>query len=202
MARNAYDKAEPLDTTGLLTDAKDTLEAAEVRIDWLVNDQENILSQVLTEIDDAVPMFLSGDTEQGHNTMHEYLLRLTDSANRQWLSTAIVDALYAQAQEQYSGGNAWIATYLLRQREGYAEECSSENLTSAEEIEAQIAASLSGLRPKNGATLERAQGAGRNIIEITAGEYDICVKLGQVENPAKHYLRTPRVTRRLRYRHM
>lgn len=185
MARSAYDKAESLDTTGILEDTKAALEAAEAEYERQLNDQDIILKEGLEAIDDAVSLILTGNPEQANANLDYYMSRLTDTAKLQELATSIVEALCAEAQNQRSS-NEWMAMHLLSQRTNYADYCDTTILADAVSLEDQITTDLSKNRPKNGAIIHRTYKAGMNSINMTAGAYDTCVKFELVSDPSKY----------------
>ena len=187
-ARMAFEKAKDLDTRGLLDSARETLEAAEKEYNRQINDQENILNLGLGEIDGAVSLILAGNPDEAHANIQYYMSKLTDLDKLETFESAIVDAFTAEAENQHSSGNDWMALRILNETESYKSHCSDSSLAASEALADSITKTLEKKRPKNGDILARTSGYGRCSLKITAGGYDSCVKIELTDNPGKYGL--------------
>ena len=187
-ARLLFEKARDLDTRGLLDSARETLEAAETEYNRQINDQENILNLGLAEIDGAVSLILAGNADEAHANIQYYMSKLTDLDKLEAFETAVVDALTAEANNQHSGGNDWMALRVLGETESYTAHCDKDSLEASEALANKITVFLEKKRPKNGEILTRTSGSGRCNLKITAGGYDTCVKIERVEDLSKYGL--------------
>lgn len=188
LAREKYDQAAIYDINGVLTEHKTILEAAEAELEVLIKEQEQSLEYALSNIDNVVSRFFTGDYSWGESSFQTQIDKLKNKNDRQQYADAVMEQICVWAKTSYEKGSYEAAVTVLQNSDAVLQACSADTVTAAETLEASFIQKLNSKAPKNGEVLEKTFGKGTNSLTLTAGPADTCVKIQSVNDHEKYAL--------------
>lgn len=185
-AREKYDQAAIYDINGALTEHKTILEAAEAELAVLIKEQEQSLEYALSNIDDVLSRFFTGDYSWGESSFQTQIDKLQDKNDRQQYADTVMERLCTWAQTSYDKGSYVAAVTVLQNSDAVRNACGADAAASAEDLETSFIQKLNSKAPKNGEVLARTFTKGTNSFTITVGPADTCVKIESMNEPGKY----------------
>lgn len=185
-AREKYDQAAIYDINGVLTEHKTILEAAEAELEVLIKEQEQSLEYALSNVDDVVSRFFTGDYSWGESSFQTQIDKLQSKSDRQRYADTVMERICTWAKTSYDKGSYVAAVTVLQNSDTILKICSADTVTTAENLEASFVQELNSNAPKNGEVLARTFTKGTNSFTITVGPADTCVKIESVNEPEKY----------------
>lgn len=178
-ARTAYDTAAPYDTTGSLSAQAQVLLDAEAQLQQVIGEAHLLLSEILSLREAGNYLAIEALAEP-------YVRYLPEGDLKTQLATIVVDALCAEAREQYDQGSSLNAMTALRRCGNYESSCSDDTWAAYRQLQERYLETLARNTPSNATILDRTYNAGRNTFTVTVGSSDTCIKLELVNDPGKY----------------
>ena len=185
-ARKKYDQAKVYDLNNIMKGHVVLLEAAEEKLEVLIEEQERSLEYALSDIDDVVAKLLSGEYEGAKSRFTERIEKLQKDSDRKQYADTFLAHVCKRAQKLYDDGSYVTAVTALQHYDDFADWASKKTVSETEKLKDFYVEELNSKAPKNGEVLERTFSKGTNSFTITVGPADTCVKIEAVDDPDEY----------------
>lgn len=185
-ARNKYDLAKIYDLNGLMKEHEAVLKAAEAELEVLLKEQEQGLEYALSDIDDIVSKFFSGEYNWAKSSFMVKVGKLQKDSDRKQYADTFLTLIREQAQELYDDGSYVAAVTALLHYDDFTDWASEKTVAEIKKLKDSYVSEFNSKAPKNGEVLEQTYSKGTNKFTITAGPADTCVKIQSVNDPEKY----------------